>query len=49
MLPLVLNPGSARKPKSRVIGSAILANLLNPKLTIFFIAFLPQFVAELAL
>ena len=29
----------------RVIGSAMLSNLLNPKLTIFFFAFLPQFVA----
>ncbi len=28
----------------RVIVSAILVNLLNPKLTIFFFAFLPQFV-----
>jgi threonine/homoserine/homoserine lactone efflux protein len=28
----------------RVIGSAILANALNPKLTVFFFAFLPQFV-----
>jgi threonine/homoserine/homoserine lactone efflux protein len=27
-----------------VVGSAILANLLNPKLTVFFFAFLPQFV-----
>ena len=26
------------------IGNAILANLLNPKLTLFFFAFLPQFV-----
>ena len=28
----------------RVITSAILANALNPKLTVFFFAFLPQFV-----
>ncbi len=34
-------PDSARK----VITSGILINLLNPKLTIFFFAFLPQFVA----
>jgi threonine/homoserine/homoserine lactone efflux protein len=34
-------PGQA----SRVIVSAILINILNPKLSIFFLAFLPQFVS----
>ncbi|THD48172.1 MAG: LysE family translocator [Bradyrhizobium sp.] len=29
----------------RVIADAILVNLLNPKLSIFFVAFLPQFVS----
>lgn len=32
-------------PASRVIVHAVLVNLLNPKLSIFFLAFLPQFVS----
>ena len=34
----------SRRSPGRVIGRAILANALNPKLTVFFFAFLPQFV-----
>ncbi len=30
---------------ARVIVSAVLVNILNPKLSIFFLAFLPQFVS----
>ncbi|WP_280263066.1 LysE family translocator [Nocardia wallacei] len=39
--------GQSGPPPSalRVIVSAVLLNLLNPKLTIFFFAFLPQFVS----
>lgn len=32
------------RPAARVIASGVLVNLLNPKLTMFFVAFLPQFV-----
>lgn len=39
-----VEPDLAPRPAVRVIVSAILVNLLNPKLTIFFVAFLPQFV-----
>ncbi|BBY50630.1 lysine transporter LysE [Mycolicibacterium arabiense] len=37
--------GTAQTSTVRVIGSGVLVNTLNPKLTIFFFAFLPQFVA----
>lgn len=43
---LTLQPAEAPKPALRVIASAIAANLLNPKLTLFFFAFLPQFVPQ---
>jgi threonine/homoserine/homoserine lactone efflux protein len=41
---LSLNEVPRSRTSSRVILSAIAVNLLNPKLSIFFFAFLPQFV-----
>jgi threonine/homoserine/homoserine lactone efflux protein len=41
---LRVEPDLAAKPALRVIVEAVLLNLLNPKLSIFFLAFLPQFV-----
>ncbi len=41
---LSLNDETCGKGARQVIVSAILINLLNPKLSIFFFAFLPQFV-----
>ena len=42
--PLAVDEASAPRSASRIISSGILINILNPKLTIFFFAFLPQFV-----
>jgi threonine/homoserine/homoserine lactone efflux protein len=42
---LSVDVGAAPPSALRVIGQAILINVLNPKLTIFFFAFLPQFVS----
>jgi threonine/homoserine/homoserine lactone efflux protein len=46
----VLTVQTAARPScaTRTIISAVLANLFNPKLTIFFFAFLPQFVSARA-
>ena len=41
---LHVDEGAPRRKASQVILSAIAVNLLNPKLSIFFLAFLPQFV-----
>lgn len=42
---LVIEADGRQRSDREVIASAILVNLLNPKLSIFFFAFLPQFVA----
>jgi threonine/homoserine/homoserine lactone efflux protein len=47
--PLTVDSGDSRQAEARpsagrVISQAVLINLLNPKLTIFFFVFLPQFV-----
>ena len=41
---LVIDDRAAPRSALRVVMSGILINILNPKLTIFFFAFLPQFV-----
>ncbi|MER5640356.1 LysE family translocator [Kitasatospora sp. NPDC002227] len=40
----VAEQDSAPRPALKVITTGVLINILNPKLTIFFFAFLPQFV-----
>ena len=42
--PLVANEEPSPRSPARTISSAVLTNMLNPKLAIFFLAFLPQFV-----
>lgn len=44
--PLKIEPDGATRSDGEVIRQAILVNLLNPKLSIFFFAFLPQFVGR---
>ncbi len=42
---LAVDEGRAPRSARRIVASGVLVNILNPKLTIFFFAFLPQFVA----
>ena len=42
---MTVEAATAPRSVGRMIGSAVLANLLNSKLSIFFAAFLPQFLA----
>jgi threonine/homoserine/homoserine lactone efflux protein len=41
---LTVDETPVTRSDAHVVGQAVLVNLLNPKLTIFFFAFLPQFV-----
>ena len=43
---LTVEQDAAPRSALKVITSGVLINILNPKLTIFFFAFLPQFVSE---
>jgi threonine/homoserine/homoserine lactone efflux protein len=42
---LAVEAETGRRSARQVIVSGVLVNILNPKLTIFFLAFLPQFIA----
>ena len=42
---LSVEAGDERRSGARVIVTGFLINILNPKLSIFFLAFLPQFIA----
>lgn len=45
---LTVEEEAAPRSAGKVIGSGILINILNPKLALFFFAFLPQFVSATA-
>jgi len=43
--PLSVEPEAAERSPLRIVMTGFLINILNPKLSIFFLAFLPQFVS----
>lgn len=43
---LKIETGAAPRSSLRVLVDGVLLNILNPKLTIFFVAFLPQFMTK---
>lgn len=45
---LQADPQLSRRTARQVLREGIVINLLNPKLTVFFFAFLPQFIAPTA-
>lgn len=44
--PLQLDGKAPARSRMRVVVAAVMINLLNPKLSLFFLAFLPQFISR---
>ena len=44
--PLSVDPSQSRRDAGGIILKGVLINVLNPKLSIFFMAFLPQFISS---
>lgn len=42
--PLDIGAGAMERSPRRIVTAAVLVNILNPKLSLFFLAFLPQFL-----